>query len=101
MFISIISLSIADRARSFQVIIARTDCEQVLGMEQAIYRLMLAKEAGADVCFIEGVKSTEALERCVRALAPTPVLVNVISGGVTPPLTTDEAHKAGAKIISE
>lgn len=81
------------------VIIARTDCEQVLGMEEALHRLLLAKEAGADVCFIEGVKSTKALERTVQALAPTPVLVNVISGGVTPPLTTSEAEAAGAKIV--
>lgn len=70
-------------------------------MEEALHRLLLANEAGADVCFIEGVKSTKALERTVQALAPTPVLVNVISGGVTPPLTTEEAQAAGAKIVSE
>lgn len=83
-----------------QMIIARTDSEQVLGIEEAINRLQLAKAVGADACFIEGVKSIAALGRTVQALAPTPVLVNVISGGVTPPMTTEEAEKAGAKIIS-
>jgi len=61
--------------------------------------LKLAAGAGADVCFIEGVKSKELLESTVKALAPTPVLVNVISGGLTPPFTYKEAEEMGAKII--
>lgn len=81
------------------VIIGRTDAAQVLGMEEAIMRLRLAADAGADVCFIEGVKSQELLETTVAALAPTPVLVNVISGGLTPSFTYQEAEKWGAKII--
>ena len=55
------------------VIIGRTDSAQVLGMEEAIIRLKLAADAGADVCFIEGVKSKELLESTVQALAPKPV----------------------------
>ena len=70
-------------------------------MEEAVERLKLAAAAGADVCFIEGVKSKDLLESTVKALAPTPVLVNVISGGLTPPFTYREAEQMGAKIISE
>ncbi|KAF8161326.1 oxaloacetate acetylhydrolase [Crassisporium funariophilum] len=81
------------------VIIARTDSAQVLGMEEAILRLKLASDAGADVCFIEGVRTKELLEATVTALAPKPVLVNVISGGLTPSFTTEEAEQMGAKII--
>ncbi|KAF4563213.1 hypothetical protein EYR40_007079 [Pleurotus pulmonarius] len=81
------------------VIIGRTDSAQVLGMEEAVERLKLAAAAGADVCFIEGVKSKDLLESTVKALAPTPVLVNVISGGLTPPFTYREAEQMGAKII--
>lgn len=58
------------------VIIGRTDSAQVLGMEEAIYRLKLAANAGADVCFIEGVKTKELLESTVAALAPKPVRIN-------------------------
>lgn len=102
-----------------QVIIARTDSAQVLGMEEAVTRLKLASDAGADVCFIEGVRTGELLESTVAALAPKPVslrslicifftaltfrhqvLVNVISGGLTPSFTTSEAESMGAKIIS-
>ena len=42
-------------------------------MEEAVYRLKLAADAGADVCFIEGVKNKELLEQTVAALAPKPV----------------------------
>ena len=42
-------------------------------MEEAIVRLKLAADAGADVCFIEGVKNKELLEATVAALAPKPV----------------------------
>ena len=82
------------------VIIGRTDSAQVLGMEEAVLRLKLAADAGADVCFIEGVKTKELLEKTVKALEPTPVLVNVISGGLTPSFTYHEAEEMGAKIIS-
>ncbi|XP_006461286.1 hypothetical protein AGABI2DRAFT_192814 [Agaricus bisporus var. bisporus H97] len=81
------------------VIIGRTDSAQVLGMEEAVTRLKLAAAAGADVCFIEGVKTKALLESTVAALAPKPVLVNVISGGLTPSFTSWEAEQMGAKII--
>ncbi|KAK0191660.1 oxaloacetate acetylhydrolase [Armillaria mellea] len=81
------------------VIIGRTDSAQVLGMDEAIARLKLAAAAGADVCFIEGVKTKDLLESTVAALAPTPVLVNVISGGLTPSFTYFEAEQMGAKMI--
>lgn len=103
-----------------QVIIGRTDSAQVLGMEEAVIRLKLAADAGADVCFIEGVKTADLLKSTVASLAPTPVniqlpfsaevrnlikllqvLVNVISGGLTPSFTSQEAEAMGAKIISE
>ena len=82
------------------VVIARSDSAQVLGMDEAIFRLKLAADAGADVCFIEGVRTKELLEQTVAALDPKPVLVNVISGGLTPSFTYGEAEAMGAKIIS-
>ncbi|THG97542.1 hypothetical protein EW026_g4477 [Hermanssonia centrifuga] len=81
------------------VIIGRTDSAQVLGMDEALTRLKLAADAGADVCFIEGVKTAELLKSTVAALAPKPVLVNVISGGLTPSFTCQQAEEYGAKII--
>ncbi|EJD53670.1 oxaloacetate acetylhydrolase [Auricularia subglabra TFB-10046 SS5] len=88
-----------DRLGSDMVIIARSDAAQVNGMDDAIARLKAAAAAGADVAFIEGVRTKEALQRTVAALHPTPVLVNVISGGLTPSFTVDQAQEMGAKII--
>ena len=47
-------------------------------MEEAIYRLKLAADAGADVCFIEGVRTKELLESTVVALAPKPVRLSSV-----------------------
>jgi 2-methylisocitrate lyase-like PEP mutase family enzyme len=46
-------------------------------MEEAVTRLKLAADAGADVCFIEGVKTEELLRDTVAALAPKPVSTGV------------------------
>ncbi|KAF9031201.1 Phosphoenolpyruvate/pyruvate domain-containing protein [Hymenopellis radicata] len=81
------------------VIIARTDAEQVTDMDEAITRLKLAGDAGADVCFLEAVRSADDLQRTVKALAPKPVLFNAVTGGVSPSVTVKEAEAAGVKII--
>lgn len=46
-------------------------------MEEAVTRLKLAADAGADVCFIEGVKTEELLRDTVAALDPKPVSTGV------------------------
>lgn len=81
------------------VIIARTDSLQSLGYEAAIRRLKQAVAAGADVAFLEAPTSMEHVRAVVRDLAPTPVLLNMVPGGVTPDLTAQEAKELGFKII--
>ena len=81
------------------VIIARTDALQSLGYEAAVQRLKRAIETGADVAFLEGLTSHEQLRSVCRDLAPTPVLLNMVSGGVTPDLNAEEARKLGFRII--
>src|SRR5205085_5900078 len=65
------------------VIIARTDVRAVEGIDAAIARANRYGQAGADVCFIEAPESREELERIPRAVK-YPLLVNMLSGGVTP-----------------
>lgn len=81
------------------MIIGPTDSAQVLGMDEAVTRLQLAANADADVCSIEGVKAAELLTKAVETLKPKPVLVNVISGGLTPSSTCKQAEALGAKTI--
>ncbi|KAK1757920.1 Phosphoenolpyruvate/pyruvate domain-protein [Echria macrotheca] len=81
------------------VLIARTDALQVNGFDEAVARLRLAVEAGADVAFLEGVTSIEEGGRVCAALAPTPVLLNLVPGGVTPLVTVDQARNAGFRLV--
>jgi 2-methylisocitrate lyase-like PEP mutase family enzyme len=81
------------------VIIARTDALQSLGYDPAVLRLKAAIAAGADVAFLEGFTSVEEGRRVCAELAPTPVLLNMVAGGVTPSITVAEAREIGFKII--
>jgi 2-methylisocitrate lyase-like PEP mutase family enzyme len=80
------------------VIIARTDARAVEGIDAAIARVNRYGAAGADVCFIEAPESRAELERIPREVK-YPLLVNMLSGGVTPILTVDELGKLGYKIV--
>lgn len=80
------------------VIIARTDARAVEGIDGAIARANRYGQAGADVCFIEAPESLHELERIPREV-PYPLLVNMLSGGVTPILAVDELGRLGYKIV--
>jgi 2-methylisocitrate lyase-like PEP mutase family enzyme len=81
------------------IIIARTDSLQSLGYEAAVDRLRRAREAGAEVAFLEGITTKEQCENVCKDVDGMPVLLNMVSGGVTPELTVDEANKLGFKIV--
>ena len=81
------------------VIIARTDSLQSLGYDAALQRLKRAVEIGADVAFLEGFTTLEQMQTVCADLAPTPVALNSVTGGVTPDVTIEEAQKLGFKIM--
>lgn len=81
------------------VLIARTDALQSLGYEAARDRLKKAVELGADVAFLEGVGSAEEARQICLDLAPTPVLFNCVSGGVSPEWSAGEAQDLGFRIV--
>ncbi|KFY91884.1 hypothetical protein V500_04416 [Pseudogymnoascus sp. VKM F-4518 (FW-2643)] len=81
------------------VIIARTDCLQSLGYETAISRLRKAVDIGADVVFPEGMTTLSQCSKVCKDLSPTPVLLNMVAGGITPDLSVEEANRLGFKIV--
>lgn len=83
------------------IIIARTDSLQALGYEAAIHRLRRAKEAGAEVAFLEGIATREQLGKVCKDLEDSgmPVLLNMVAGGVTPEASVAEAAALGFRII--
>jgi carboxyvinyl-carboxyphosphonate phosphorylmutase len=80
------------------IIIARTDARAVNGLDDAIARARLYREAGADVIFVEAPTSREEIERISREVE-APLLSNQVPGGRTPAVTASELEKLGYKIV--
>lgn len=76
------------------IITARTDALATHGIEEALRRALLYKEAGADVLFVEGPRTREELELIGKTLPP-PLAVNLIEGGDTPMLSLEELRDMG------
>ncbi|EXJ75020.1 methylisocitrate lyase [Cladophialophora psammophila CBS 110553] len=81
------------------VIIARTDALQGLGYDAAVSRLKKALAAGADVAFLEAPTKIEQMRAVCQDLAPAPVLLNMVTGSITPNISVDEAQEVGYRII--
>ena len=79
-------------------IIARTDARQVDGLEAAITRCRRYKEAGADALFVEAANSEGELETIAKEL-PSPLVTNMLEGGVTPLLPKTQLEKLGFQLV--
>jgi 2,3-dimethylmalate lyase len=79
-------------------VVARTDARQPLGLDAAIERCLVYKEAGADALFVEAPESIEELERVAQAL-PGPLVANMVERGVTPHLSRSELRDLGFALI--
>jgi 2-methylisocitrate lyase-like PEP mutase family enzyme len=77
------------------VIVARTDA---LSIDEGILRAKRFHAAGADVLLIDGLPSVEALKRIGQEV-PGHKVINLIHGGKTPLLHSDELHALGFKIV--
>jgi 2-methylisocitrate lyase-like PEP mutase family enzyme len=77
------------------VIVARTDASTI---DEGIRRAKAFHAAGADVTLIDGLPSVEALQR-IGSEVPGHKVINLIHGGKTPLLPTDQLHALGFKIV--
>jgi 2-methylisocitrate lyase-like PEP mutase family enzyme len=87
------------RNRSDIVIIARTDALQSYGYDESIARLRAARDAGADVAFLEGIVSKDQARQVCKDLAPFPVLLNMVEHGATPTISSQEAREMGFRAM--
>jgi methylisocitrate lyase len=76
------------------VIMARTDAIAIHGLDDAIERANLYREAGADLLFVEAPRTVEDMRRICRE-APFPHCANMISFGLTPELTARDLQDVG------
>ncbi|HXD64435.1 MAG TPA: oxaloacetate decarboxylase [Solirubrobacteraceae bacterium] len=86
------------RADDALLIIARTDARQMLGLEAALQRAQLYRDAGADIIFVEAPESRDELAEVGRRL-DGPLLANVVEGGATPQLPAAELGALGFDIV--
>tara|TARA_R110000787_G_scaffold239367_4_gene345520 strand:+ start:12680 stop:13618 length:939 start_codon:yes stop_codon:yes gene_type:complete len=91
-------IAAAKKAARDMVVIARTDAAGVEGLDAAIRRANLYKEAGADVLFPDGLTS-EAEFRAFASQTTGPCLANMTEFGRTPHFTADQFQDFGYKII--
>jgi len=94
-----IRAAVEARAQPEFVIIARTDARALEGLESALERGRLYREAGADVLFIEAVLSEREAEETARAFPGVPLLFNWAEGGKTPPISLGRLAELGYRIV--
>ena len=81
------------------LIIARTDSRAVEGLDSALRRARMYREAGADVLFVEAPQSEQEVVRIASELADAPLLFNFAEGGKTPPIPLDRLRELGYRIV--
>jgi 2-methylisocitrate lyase-like PEP mutase family enzyme len=81
------------------IIMARTDARAVEGLDAAIERAELYREAGADLLFVEAPLSVEELRRVCSGIAG-PCLANNVEGGKTPVLSAAELEEMGFAVVT-
>ncbi len=82
------------------LIIARTDAVAVEGMQAALERAERYAEAGADVLFVEALRSREDMTAAIARLGKrAPLLANMVEGGKTPVLPAAELEAIGFRIV--
>jgi 2-methylisocitrate lyase-like PEP mutase family enzyme len=86
------------RASSQTLIIARTDAVAVEGLESALERAAQYREAGADVLFVEAVKSEEQMRVVNARFTGVPLLANMVEGGQTPVKSAADLEGHGYRI---
>jgi 2,3-dimethylmalate lyase len=80
------------------IIMARTDALAVHGIDDAIERAQLAREAGADLLFVEAPTDVGEMRR-ICAEIPGPCLANNIETGLSPLLSADELQAIGYAVV--
>ena len=86
-------------SREHMLILARTDALGVEGLNSALDRAEAFLEAGADIIFVEGPRTTEELEAVAsRFAARAPLVHNLVEGGITPTESGADLEALGFRI---
>ena len=87
------------RADADTVIVARTDAVAVEGFAAGLARAQAYLDAGADVLFIESLRTPEEFAHVGRELGSrVPLLANMVEGGSSPLFSIDELGDMGFRL---
>jgi 2-methylisocitrate lyase-like PEP mutase family enzyme len=92
-----LAAALAARKTPEFVIIARTDAKEVEGLTGAIDRALRYIEAGADMIFVEGLRTAEDYEEAGQAIA-APKILNTAPPGRRLPLPPERLAALGYRI---
>ncbi|MDD2390977.1 MAG: oxaloacetate decarboxylase [Desulfobacterales bacterium] len=81
------------------VIMARTDARAVNGLDDAIRRANLYREAGADLIFVEAPQSVAEMRKIITEV-DAPNLSNMVEGGKTPRMDARELAQIGYDVVA-
>ena len=93
-----IKAAISGRTDPQFVIMARTDAASVEGLDAAIDRAKLYRDAGADMIFAEALTTLEEYRKFTAAVK-IPVLANITEFGKTPLFTVAQLGTAGVRLV--
>lgn len=82
------------------VIIARTDCRPILGLDHAIERARAFAEAGADMVYVELLGSRKEVEIVARQVSKAPLLFDMFDHPLVPVLSATELEGMGYKVVT-
>jgi 2-methylisocitrate lyase-like PEP mutase family enzyme len=78
--------------------VARTDSKALYGLDDALTRIKLYEEAGADMVFVDALETRTEMKAVPRAVRK-PAMITFIPGGKTSRLTKAEAEELGYKMF--
>jgi carboxyvinyl-carboxyphosphonate phosphorylmutase len=80
------------------VIIARTDALAVTGLDDTLRRCAAYAEVGADVLFVEALRTQEEIDR-IRREVDVPLLYNFVEHGKSPLIPVAQLEALGFKMV--
>ena len=87
------------RREANTLVIARTDTLPHEGLDAALARASLYRDAGADALFIDQAQSLEDYKAIAAAFPDIPLVTNMIEGGSSPSLSAGELSDLGFSLV--
>ncbi len=90
--------AVAARGSDELLIIGRTDALPAAGIDEAIRRAHLYRDAGVDLVFVDGIKKISEVEAVARAISG-PKVVSIVDGNETTALTAADLQQLGFQVV--